>query len=218
LTVQSAESIRDAKRKLPAERRGELLAKAVEIGKAEGLSAVVLRRIAAALGVTPGLVSHYFSSAEQLVAAAFRTAALADLDAARVQVDAASTATAKMTALMDYVMDDDSDQSSALWLDAWSLSRTNPSLAAEAAALTKDWLACIGAVVRMGVETGEFRVTDVDVVARRLLIQIDGLGAQKVIRDVSTDEIKHIAWTLVSSELGLVGYQPSVSTRSSVST
>jgi hypothetical protein len=70
----------------------------------------------------------------------------------------------------------------------------------------------------MGVEKGEFRVTDVDVVARRLLIQIDGLGAQKVIRDVSTDEIKHIAWTLVSSELGLVGYQPSVSTRSSVST
>ena len=66
---------RDAKRKLPAERHGELLAKAVEIAQAEGLSAVTLRRVAADLGVTPGLVSHYFSAAEQLITAAFRSAA-----------------------------------------------------------------------------------------------------------------------------------------------
>ncbi len=68
-------SVRDAKRKLPAERHGELLAKAVEISAAEGLSAVTLRRVATDLGVTPGLVSHYFSSAEQLITAAFCTAA-----------------------------------------------------------------------------------------------------------------------------------------------
>ena len=71
--------MRDAKRKLPAERHGELLAKAVEISAAEGLSAVTLRRVATDLGVTPGLVSHYFSSAEQLITAAFTTAAVADL-------------------------------------------------------------------------------------------------------------------------------------------
>ena len=63
--------MRDAKRKLPAERHGELLAKAVEISADEGLSAVTLRRVATDLGVTPGLVSHYFSSAEQLITAAF---------------------------------------------------------------------------------------------------------------------------------------------------
>ena len=71
---------------MPAERHGELLAKAVEISQAEGLSAVTLRRVATDLGVTPGLVSHYFSSAEQLIAAAFRTAADADLDGARARV------------------------------------------------------------------------------------------------------------------------------------
>ena len=52
--------VRDAKRKLPAERHGELLDRAVEIVAAEGLSAVTLRKVAADLGVTPGLVSHYF--------------------------------------------------------------------------------------------------------------------------------------------------------------
>jgi AcrR family transcriptional regulator len=199
LTVE----VRDAKRKLPAERHGELLAKAVAISQAEGLSAVTLRRVATDLGVTPGLVSHYFSAAEQLIAAAFRAAAVADLAEARARVDAAQSPTAKIDALMNYVLDDVSEEAGALWLDAWSLGRRNPTLAAEATALTEDWLQFIGDVVREGARSGDFSVSDVAVTARRLLILIDGLGAQKVIRDAPTDEIKHIARSYVSSELGL---------------
>lgn len=195
---------RDAKRKLPAERHSELLARAVEISRAEGLSAVTLRRVAADLGVTPGLVSHYFSAAEQLITAAFRSAAVADLDEARSHVDAAPTALAKMDALMDYLLDDSSDDASALWLEAWSLGRRNAALASEANELTDDWLACIAGIVRAGTQDGEFRVDDVDVAARRLLTMIDGLGAQKVVRAVPSDEAKHIARAYFASELGVV--------------
>ena len=195
---------RDAKRKLPAERHSELLAKAVEISRAEGLSAVTLRRVAADLGVTPGLVSHYFSAAEQLITAAFRSAAVADLDEARSHVDAAPTALAKIDALMDYLLDDSSDDASALWLEAWSLGRRNAALASEAKELTDDWLACIAGIVRAGTQDGEFRVDDVDVAARRLLTMIDGLGAQKVVRAVPSDEAKHIARAYFASELGVV--------------
>jgi AcrR family transcriptional regulator len=175
----------------------------VAISQAEGLSAVTLRRVATDLGVTPGLVSHYFSAAEQLIAAAFRAAAVADLAEARARVDAAQSPTAKIDALMNYVLDDVSEEASALWLDAWSLGRRNPTLAAEATALTEDWLQFIGDVVREGARSGDFGVRDVAVTARRLLILIDGLGAQKVIRDAPTDEIKHIARSYVHSELGL---------------
>lgn len=194
--------VRDARRKLPAERHGELLAKAVAISQSEGLAAVTLRRVATDLGVTPGLVSHYFSAAEQLIAATFRTAAEADLDQARARVDAAPSPSAQIAELMDYVLDDVSEEASALWLDAWSLGRRNPTLAAEAAALTDDWLALIGGIVRAGAATGEFAVPDADVAARRLLILIDGLGAQKVIRAAATDELKHIARAYVATELG----------------
>jgi AcrR family transcriptional regulator len=202
-TAGGMDAGRDAKRKLPAERRGELLGKAVEISQAEGLSAVTLRRVAAALGVTPGLVSHYFSSADQLIAAAFRRAADADLARASARVGAAPTATAKVDELMDYLLDDVSDEASALWLDAWSLGRRNTALAAEAATLTDDWLSFIGGIVGAGRDTGEFTVADVDVSARRLLIMIDGLGAQKVIREATADELKHIARSYFVSELGI---------------
>ena len=208
MTVHSASSrerssveARDAKRKLPAERHGELLAKAVEISAAKGLSAGTLRRVATDLGVTPGLVSHYFSWAEQLITAAFRTAAVADLTQARSRIAAASTPTAKMDALMDYVLDESSEDASALWLEAWSLGRRNAALAAEANALTDHWLECIAEIVRYGVSAGEFRVADADVSARRLLTMIDGLGAQMVVRAVPSSEAKHIARSYFTSEL-----------------
>ena len=194
---------RDAKRKMPAERHGELLAKAVEISRDEGLSAVTLRKVAAALGVTPGLVSHYFSSAEQLIVAAFGAVADADLNEARRRVAAVDTATDKVDALMDYVLDDSTVDESANWLDAWSLGRRNPVLAERANALTGEWLAFIAEIVRTGSAAGEFLVADPDVAARRLLTMIDGLGAQKVIGSVPSDEIKHIGRTYASSELGL---------------
>jgi AcrR family transcriptional regulator len=199
LTVQ----MRDAKRKLPAERHGELLDKAVEISAAEGLSAVTLRRVATDLGVTPGLVSHYFSSAEQLIMAAFKTAADADLAEARSRAAAAASPTAKLDALMDYVLDESSEDAGALWLEAWSLGRRNAALAAEANALTVEWLACIAEIVRSGVTSGEFHVADADVAARRLLTMLDGLGAQMVVRAVPSSEAKHIARSYFASELGV---------------
>lgn len=196
--------MRDAKRKLPAERYGELLARAVEISAAEGLSAVTLRRVATDLGVTPGLVSHYFSSAEQLITAAFRTAAVADMSEARSHMAAALTPTGKMDALVNYLLDESSEDASALWLDAWSLGRRNAPLASEANALTAEWLECIAEIVRSGVDSGEFRVADADVAARRVLTMIDGLGAQMVVRAVPADEAKHIARSYFTSELGMV--------------
>jgi AcrR family transcriptional regulator len=199
----AAKAMRDAKRKMPTERHDELLRQAVQISRTDGLGAVTLRKVATDLGVTPGLVSHYFSSAEQLITAVFRAAAVEDLDAARTLMAGQTTATDGINALMDYTLDESSMDASALWLEAWSLGRTNPALAAAAATLTDQWLDSIAEVVRAGNGNGEFSVADPDVTARRLLTMIDGLGAQMVVRAVDSRELKHIARSYVAAELHL---------------
>lgn len=60
----------------------------------------------------------------------------------------------------------------------------------------------LGELLRTGDDAGEFQVADVEATARRLLILIDGLGAQKVTRDAAGEEIMHIARAYVASELG----------------
>lgn len=156
----AAKAMRDAKRKMPTERHDELLRQAVQISRTDGLGAVTLRKVATDLGVTPGLVSHYFSSAEQLITAVFRAAAVEDLDTARTLMAGQTTATDGINALMDYTLDESSMDASALWLEAWSLGRTNPALAAAAATLTDQWLDSIAEVVRAGNGNGEFSVAD----------------------------------------------------------
>ncbi|WP_139058538.1 TetR/AcrR family transcriptional regulator, partial [Streptomyces prasinopilosus] len=67
-------------RKAPAERRNEIVTTAARIGLTEGLECVTLRRVADELGVQSGLVGHYFPAADKLVAEAFTSATMAELD------------------------------------------------------------------------------------------------------------------------------------------
>lgn len=196
---------RDARRKFPAERHGELLDTAVQICADEGLSAVTLRRVAQAAGVTAGLVSHYFSNAEELTNAAFRHAARADLDAARAAVATKADAGEKISALIDYVLGETGVDAAALWVDVTSVGRHVPSLAAEADAVNDDWLQLLTEIVDEGVNSGEFVVPDPSATARRLLTIIDGLGAPAVTKALPVAELQGIAQAFTASELRMAG-------------
>ena len=132
--------------------------------------------------MTPGLVSHYFSSAEQLITAAFRGRRGWPIWLRRDRVSTPRRVPVdKMDALMDYVLDDSSDD------DECALARSVESRPPQClrwlskpGKLTDEWLACIADIVRAGVAYGAFKVADVEVAARRVLTMIDGLGAQKV--------------------------------------
>ena len=64
-----------ARRKPAGERLAEIIETSGAIAVAEGLDRVTAKRVAAELGVFPGLVSHYFATADELVATAFAHAA-----------------------------------------------------------------------------------------------------------------------------------------------
>lgn len=192
---------RDARRKFPAERHEELLDTAVRICAAEGLGAVTLRRVASAAGVTAGLVSHYFSSAEELTNTTFRCAARADLEQARTLVAGEATATNKINALMNYVLGESGFDAAALWVDVASIGRHARSLAAEADEVNTEWLAFLAEIIETGVADGEFEVADTQATARRLLTIIDGLGGPAVTKALPVEELQDIAHAFTSSEL-----------------
>jgi len=62
-----ARSLPPRRRRAPAEARRELLAAAEGLVAERGPDGVTLRAVAAALGVTPGLVTHYFGTRAALV-------------------------------------------------------------------------------------------------------------------------------------------------------
>jgi hypothetical protein len=65
-----------------------------------------------------------------------------------------------------------------LWLDFWSLSAHNPAYAQWQSQAYDLWRADFGQVLTRGLESGEFRVDDLDVVMTEFLALFDGLAAQ----------------------------------------
>ena len=89
----------------------------------DGFARVTLRDVAAEVGVVHGLIRHYFPTREQLVAAAFDAAVLAELEndeevAERVE---------PVEALADWLTSTPRDHY-FVWIDAWSEAPRNPEL------------------------------------------------------------------------------------------
>jgi AcrR family transcriptional regulator len=194
---------RDARRKIPAERHRELLDCAVKISRRDGLAAVTLRKVATELGVTAGLVSHYFNTAEQLVVATFDQAASSDLAEVKRRIGAEQTSLGKLGALITGLLDDEQADTQALWLEAWSLGRRIAALSERIQALNEEWLELVASIVGAGVAEGDFHVDDIAMAPLRLLAMMDGLGAQMVIRSIPVDELRRIAYAYAESELGI---------------
>jgi AcrR family transcriptional regulator len=195
---------------MPVERYNELLAAAIRVAVSQGLVRVTLRSVAAAAGVTGGLVTHYFDTVDTLISTAFRSAAEADLEVARARVDAAITPTGQLNAMIDHLFAAESLDATALWVDASSLGRHNQAVAAVANELDGQWLDLLGGIVAAGVASGEFTANAPQIVARRLLTIIDGLGTQAVVGALPLAELTEIARDFANHELGLTAVRGAV--------
>ncbi|MFI0808682.1 TetR/AcrR family transcriptional regulator [Streptomyces echinatus] len=191
-------------RKDPAARRAEIVDAAAAVALTEGLECVTLRRVAEDLAVRPGLISHYFPSAEDLVAEAFGSAATGELDRllpARPPEDAPTRHLARFLARTS---GEEYDVISRLWINARHLSRYRPVLRDRVALQESAWRGRLETLVRDGVDTGEF-VTDDPVAATvQILVVLDGLGAHA---NTATPErpaaVLRMPITTAERELGL---------------
>src|SRR5947209_8542879 len=145
---------RATRRKLPEERRTEIIETASAIARSEGLDKVTARHVADALGVFPGLINHYFRSADDLVAAAFDHAASREHHNVFGDAEAASTPLEQIQRVLDCWLSITSDPMDIVWFDAWQASRRRPALSAVVVERMNADLARLEALIQAGNEAG----------------------------------------------------------------
>jgi AcrR family transcriptional regulator len=170
-----------ARRKAPAQRRAEMIEAASALAVRDGLDKVTAKRVAAAIGVRPGLVDHYFS-ADQLVAAAFAHAASAESDEVFGEAEAIPDAPGKIRHLLATWLSTDHDPLSLLWIDAWQASRHRPALRDEVTDQMARDIDRLTVIIQGGADRGEFTTAEPAVAAGQIFSLVDGLSVQAAIR------------------------------------
>lgn len=173
-----------ARRKAPEERRAEMIEAAAAIALADGLERVTARRVAEALGVFPGLVSHYFRSADELVAAAFVHAAASEHTQVFTHAEAATTRPEQIERLLNEWLSTEHDSMSLLWLDAWQASRRRPALMSAVTDQMSVDLSRLQTLIQAGIEEGHLEVANADVAAAalQLMALVDATSIQAAVR------------------------------------
>lgn len=162
-------------RKRPEERREEIVDAAAAIALELGMERITLRAVADRLGVRPGLITHYFPAAEDLVVEAFCRAALTERE--RFFPEDEGTPLRRMSHFVDHVQQGLSSSLARLWLNALHLARFSPAL--DDAVEEQDALdrARLASIIADGVAAGDFADVDPDAASIRIFAAVDGRGS-----------------------------------------
>ena len=171
------------RRKSPEVRKGEIADAAGQVATADGLAQLTAKRVAEAVGVYPGLVNHYFRSADELVAAGFAAATerRRKQQAAKI-AEAADDPIAELRMFLHDAISPDHDAAALLWLDAWRECPRRPALQREVVRQMELDLADLTDILDRGVGAGQFTSDDTATAAMRILAMIDGMFAQSAVR------------------------------------
>lgn len=174
MVTMTSSAVSTRSRKRPEERREEILAAAADIALEEGLERITLRAVAERLGVRPGLITHYYPAAEELVLTAFERAAVQER--ARF-FPSRGTPVERLAHFIDHVESGASLALARLWLNARHLSRFSPAL--DALLQEQDALdqAQLVSLIGDGIASGDFAGVDAAAAAIRIFIAVDGGGS-----------------------------------------
>jgi AcrR family transcriptional regulator len=183
----------------PAARREQILAATLRLVARDGFARVTLRDVAAEVGVVHGLIRHYFATREQLVAAAFDAAVLAELEGDEEVAERVEP----VEALADWLTSTPREHY-FVWIDAWSEAPRNPELHA---ALTRHHRDCerrLARIIERLDEAGLGRSDDPAGDARMLTALVDGMAVQHhAIGLVSREEADRVVYTAAENRLAL---------------
>ncbi len=162
------------------QRRRELLQATAAVIAAEGIQAATVRRIAAEVGCTTGLVTHYFPEKEELVIGALRQVNSVSAERMLARARQASGLEALRAVLMECLpLTVVARQEWHVWLSFWGVAWTSPALSAEHRDHYEVWRGSIHNALRDAAQVGQTRPgLDLREATDRLVALVDGLGLQ----------------------------------------
>lgn len=194
-----------AQRKSPEERAADIVAAARHVALTEGLSALTQRSIAAQAGIAPALVTHYYPSMEKLISQTFRDIVSEEITEVMELGLSQPTKTQALAVIIETVLDGTREDVTIVWVDAWSLGRRMPLLAASIREQMDAWHIALTQLIVEGITQGEFEEPDigVDSIARQLFGMVDGLNAHALVNYTEDGQRLHLISRALEMELGL---------------
>jgi AcrR family transcriptional regulator len=156
--------------------------------------------------VFPGLVTHYFPTADELVAAAFAHAVTAEREEVFCTAALADRPAGQLRRLLGAWLQPERDPVSLLWLDAWQASRRRPALMTEVGRQMSADLDRLCALISAGIAAGDFPVDAPGEPALQILSLIDGLSVQAATR--ATLDYTPVQRMVISTAEALLGLKP----------
>jgi AcrR family transcriptional regulator len=193
-----------ARRKVEV-RRDEILRATCDEVATRGFAHTRAADVAAALGVSTGLIFYHFESKDTLLSAAFAYAAERDLE----RLDAAATGTGSALRRLGRILTmygpEGVGAGWALWIDAWAAALRSPEMAEVSRRLDVRWKDTVAEVVKQGVASGEMTCADPSGAAWRITAMLDGLAVQATVHEGVVAKRKINAWVrgMAAAELGV---------------
>jgi hypothetical protein len=178
----------------------QIIDAATEVLQVEGLLAIDRKRLAAALDVPE---QHLDVDAGAVAAEAYRRLGVAELAEVKRRILADPSPAEQMRRLLNWLATPPED-SDAIRLEAWALTRRNPGMRAAVQQGEAGWHALVASVIRRGARSGDFPQADAEEIAAHVLSLIDGINAYQLIGYRSDLDRMRLLTRVVQAELGLV--------------
>jgi AcrR family transcriptional regulator len=184
-------------------RREEILLAAIAEVERVGLAAVRVSDVAAALGISTGLVFYHFRTKDELVADAFTYAVERDLTAMDRAASRRGAALDRLRAVLRIYGPTGSATGWRLWIDGWALAQHEPVIASHFRDLEAHSRRTLRALVDEGLADASIVCLDPDASVSRLLALLDGLSVAAVVfGSVSRVQLRRWLDGAIAAELG----------------
>ncbi len=191
------------RRKVEVRREEILVATIAEIEKS-GMTALRVSDIAAALGVSSGLVYYHFDNKDALLVAALEYAVVRDADRLDKALATEGAPVERLRRVLASYGPAGEAHGWTLWIEAWSTALREPSIQAALRTLDQRWRDALEHVVDEGVADGSFSCVDIASSVARVGALLDGLSVAVLIyRSVSPEQLRGWVRDAMADELGI---------------